>query len=94
MMAHNQNTVFLSNPHYRHGSMMFLVFFCSGGKDSCYNLIECVREGHEVVALGNLKPAQKGVDLLYTLINPKRIFLNIPSVIIYNLPKSCTINVN
>ena len=41
-----------------------LLFPFSGGKDSCYNLIECVREGHDIVALGNLKPAEKGL-LLY-----------------------------
>lgn len=41
----------------------FVLFSCSsGGKDSCYNLIECAREGHEIVALGNLKPAQKGMN--------------------------------
>lgn len=28
----------------------------SGGKDSCYNMIECVRHGHEIVCLVNLCP--------------------------------------
>lgn len=33
---------------------------CSGGKDSCFNLMHCVAEGHELVALANLRPADKG----------------------------------
>lgn len=28
----------------------------SGGKDSCYNMMQCVANGHEIVALANLKP--------------------------------------
>lgn len=28
----------------------------SGGKDSTYNMIQCVRHGHEIVALANLHP--------------------------------------
>ena len=32
----------------------------SGGKDSCFNLMHCAAEGHELVALANLKPANKG----------------------------------
>jgi hypothetical protein len=28
----------------------------SGGKDSTYNMIQCVRNGHELVALANLHP--------------------------------------
>eukprot|EP00794_Sanderia_malayensis_P017787 gene17788-19564_t len=38
---------------------MKVVGLVSGGKDSCYNLIECLREGHEIVALANLKPEEK-----------------------------------
>ena len=33
-------------------------FVYSGGKDSTYNMIECVRHGHELVALANLHPKQ------------------------------------
>eukprot|EP01132_Coremiostelium_polycephalum_P001523 gene1523-1916_t len=36
--------------------MVKIVGLISGGKDSIYNLIECVRNGHEIVALANLKP--------------------------------------
>ena len=32
----------------------------SGGKDSCFNMMHCVAQGHEVVALANLKPPQQG----------------------------------
>lgn len=28
----------------------------SGGKDSCFNLLHCVANGHEVVALATLTP--------------------------------------
>ena len=33
---------------------------CSGGKDSCYNMMQCVAEGHDIVALANLKPDKQG----------------------------------
>ncbi|KAK1793270.1 hypothetical protein P4O66_011659, partial [Electrophorus voltai] len=33
------------------------VAWCSGGKDSCYNMIQCVAAGHTIVALANLRPA-------------------------------------
>ena len=39
---------------------MKVVALISGGKDSCYNMIECVRNGHEIVALANLKPKIEG----------------------------------
>lgn len=29
----------------------------SGGKDSIFNILECVRHGHELVVLVNLYPA-------------------------------------
>lgn len=32
---------------------------CSGGKDSCYNMMQCVAHGHEITALANLKPPQQ-----------------------------------
>lgn len=35
---------------------MRVVGLISGGKDSCYNLLQCVAAGHEVVALANLSP--------------------------------------
>jgi diphthine-ammonia ligase len=35
---------------------MQVVGLISGGKDSIYNLLECVREGHVIIALANLYP--------------------------------------
>ena len=36
------------------------MFFISGGKDSCYNMMQCVEHGHVIVALANLKPTDGG----------------------------------
>ncbi|XP_035388671.1 diphthine--ammonia ligase isoform X2 [Electrophorus electricus] len=36
---------------------MKVVALISGGKDSCYNMIQCVAAGHTIVALANLRPA-------------------------------------
>ena len=30
----------------------------SGGKDSCFNMMHCVANGHQIVALGNLYPSK------------------------------------
>ncbi|XP_071951930.1 uncharacterized protein [Antedon mediterranea] len=38
---------------------MKTVALISGGKDSCYNMMQCVAEGHEIVALANLRPKHK-----------------------------------
>ncbi|XP_073979888.1 uncharacterized protein isoform X2 [Rhodnius prolixus] len=35
---------------------MRVVALISGGKDSCYNMLQCVMAGHQIVALANLKP--------------------------------------
>ncbi|KAK9483645.1 hypothetical protein V1527DRAFT_491649 [Lipomyces starkeyi] len=35
---------------------MKTVALVSGGKDSCYNILHCIKNGHEVVALANLHP--------------------------------------
>ncbi|GFR57486.1 diphthine--ammonia ligase-like [Elysia marginata] len=35
---------------------MKTVALISGGKDSCFNMMCCVAEGHEIVALANLRP--------------------------------------
>ncbi|KAH9461048.1 hypothetical protein Pst134EA_017357 [Puccinia striiformis f. sp. tritici] len=40
---------------------MKVVGLLSGGKDSCYNLCHCVKNGHEVVALATLGP-EAGTD--------------------------------
>uniref|UniRef100_A0A8D0D2V2 Diphthine--ammonia ligase n=1 Tax=Sander lucioperca TaxID=283035 RepID=A0A8D0D2V2_SANLU len=36
---------------------MKVVALISGGKDSCYNMMQCVVAGHRIVALANLRPA-------------------------------------
>ncbi|PFX20718.1 Diphthine--ammonia ligase [Stylophora pistillata] len=36
--------------------MMRVVALISGGKDSCYNMMQCVQQGHTIIALANLKP--------------------------------------
>ena len=35
---------------------MKFVALLSGGKDSVYNLMECIAMGHELVCVGNLHP--------------------------------------
>lgn len=39
---------------------LFLPLCISGGKDSCYNMMQCVAAGHQIVALANLRPAFTG----------------------------------
>ncbi|CAN0390882.1 unnamed protein product, partial [Scytosiphon promiscuus] len=41
---------------------MKFVALVSGGKDSCYNSMECVRHGHELVCLANLYPPAAASD--------------------------------
>lgn len=38
---------------------MKVVALISGGKDSTYNMMQCVAAGHEIVALANLYPKNK-----------------------------------
>lgn len=38
---------------------MKTVALISGGKDSCYNMMQCISEGHDIVALANLRPKDK-----------------------------------
>uniref|UniRef100_T1JCC9 Diphthine--ammonia ligase n=1 Tax=Strigamia maritima TaxID=126957 RepID=T1JCC9_STRMM len=35
---------------------MRVLSLISGGKDSCYCMLQCIASGHEIVALGNIKP--------------------------------------
>ena len=42
-------------------NMLNCVCFYSGGKDSCFNMMCCIAEGHDIVALINLKPDRKGI---------------------------------
>ncbi|XP_040568599.1 diphthine--ammonia ligase [Lepeophtheirus salmonis] len=43
---------------------MKVVALVSGGKDSCYNIVQAIKDGHEIVALGNLYPENKEVEEL------------------------------
>lgn len=43
------------------GSMKFIGLI-SGGKDSFFNIHHCLSQGHELIALGNLHPAEVGTD--------------------------------
>ena len=43
---------------------MKVVALVSGGKDSCFNMMECAKYGHEIVAVANLHPADEQVDEL------------------------------
>ena len=38
------------------GKSLKVVALVSGGKDSCYSMLQCVSAGHEIVALANLRP--------------------------------------
>ncbi|KAI5726697.1 hypothetical protein M8J76_007020 [Diaphorina citri] len=38
---------------------MKVVALVSGGKDSCYNMLQCIAAGHEIIALANLCPEAK-----------------------------------
>ncbi|XP_048830097.1 diphthine--ammonia ligase isoform X3 [Brienomyrus brachyistius] len=42
---------------------MKVVAMISGGKDSCYNMMQCVAAGHEIVALANLQPSEDRDEL-------------------------------
>ncbi|XP_067943459.1 uncharacterized protein [Watersipora subatra] len=54
--------LFTTASHSR--SSMRVVGLISGGKDSCFNLLKCVAEDHEVVALANLHPADSSIGEL------------------------------
>jgi diphthine-ammonia ligase len=41
---------------------MKFVALISGGKDSIFNILKCIEEGHELVALVNLHPKGKLLD--------------------------------
>ncbi|AGO13708.1 AaceriAGL164Wp [[Ashbya] aceris (nom. inval.)] len=43
---------------------MKFVALVSGGKDSCYNILHCMKNGHELVAFGNLHPREEKVQEL------------------------------
>jgi diphthine-ammonia ligase len=42
---------------------MKVVGLVSGGKDSIFNLIECVAHGHEIVCIANLRGETTGEEM-------------------------------
>ena len=51
---------------------MKYVALLSGGKDSCYNLLHCEKNGHELIAAASLRPvAGKGTPYCPTI----RVFI-------------------
>lgn len=44
-------------PDSGHLSQMKYLALLSGGKDSCYNLLHCFKNGHELIAAASLGPA-------------------------------------
>ena len=45
------------------GTKLKVIGLISGGKDSCFNLVHCIANGHELVALATLQPAD-GIEEL------------------------------
>lgn len=41
---------------------MKFVALISGGKDSCFNILHCLKQGHELIALANLYPRDTNVQ--------------------------------
>uniref|UniRef100_A0A8C4T0T8 Diphthine--ammonia ligase n=1 Tax=Erpetoichthys calabaricus TaxID=27687 RepID=A0A8C4T0T8_ERPCA len=48
-----------SNPLFSGKTNFRIVKVINGGKDSCYNMMQCIAAGHEIVALANLQPEKK-----------------------------------
>ena len=46
------------------GTKYKVIALLSGGKDSCFNLLHCVANGHELVAVATLQP-ELGIGELY-----------------------------
>ena len=63
----------------------FQTFFSSGGKDSCYNMMQCVAEGHSIVALANLYPKEKdkGKNAQYLLLGLVDLRIIVPQFLIH-----------
>lgn len=61
-----------------------VVGLISGGKDSCYNLMKCVENGHELVALINLYPEDEKKDELdsYMYQTGKNLKINLSKYLI------------
>ena len=74
------------------GKSLKVVALVSGGKDSCYSMLQCVSAGHEVVALANLRPKGQLIsECLFEVLNfPKKTTKKFDKFLPKNL-KSCQI---
>ena len=50
---------------------MKVIGLVSGGKDSCYNMMECVKYGHQIIVLANLMPPKGSYIITYYIFNNK-----------------------
>lgn len=46
-------------------SKLKVVALISGGKDSIFNCMEVLAENHEIIALANLHPKDKGLEKIH-----------------------------
>ncbi|CAG0880327.1 unnamed protein product [Cyprideis torosa] len=63
MMASRTNDPEMMESRTNDPEIMRVLGLVSGGKDSCYNLIECQEAGHELVALATLVPSKDQHEL-------------------------------
>lgn len=56
---------------------MRVVALISGGKDSTFNMMQCQAEGHQIVALANLHPKDKGFYFFLHKLQKSLILLNL-----------------
>jgi diphthine-ammonia ligase len=54
---------------------MKYVALLSGGKDSCYNLVHCAQNGHELVAAASLGPEPGKGPTILIQIHPTKYLL-------------------
>lgn len=54
---------------------MRVVALVSGGKDSCFNMMQCIAAGHDIVALANLYPVGKGKIMDIFIVIYQAIFI-------------------
>lgn len=44
-------------------SSLNVIALISGGKDSIFNIMKCVQQGHKIIALANLYPIEMGKEI-------------------------------
>ena len=60
---------------YIPGTRHKVIGLVSGGKDSCFNLMHCVANGHEMVAIANLRPAPEIGQRSMFALNMERVLI-------------------